>query len=275
MSSDIDHARPTAPAQPDAPMTAREERSERTAELFARRETAPPSGRAAVEEEIVTVNMPMARSAVRRFRGRGIADEDIEQVAYLGLVKAVQGYQLDRGHDFLSYAVPTIRGEVRRYFRDRGWMVRPTRSIQETQGKILGCETELYQQLGRAPRPSEIAEHLGLEVEAVIEALGANGCFAPDSLDVPVRAGDVMTVGETLSFVDGQFDDAEVRAMLAPLLARLSARERLIVELRFVRGYTQAEIGSEIGVSQMQVSRLLSRLLLRLRKQLQNDVVAA
>lgn len=254
---------------PDASSSARDERSERTAELFVLRESASAHERAAIEEQIVMVNMAMARSAVRRFRGRGIADEDIEQVAYLGLVRAVQGFDRDRGHDFLSYAVPTIRGEVRRYFRDRGWMVRPTRSIQETQSKILGCESELYQQLGRAPRPSEIAEHLGLDVEAVVEALGANGCFAPDSLDLPVRAGDTMTVGETLSFVDGEFADAEVRAMLEPLLSKLARRDRLIVELRFVRGYTQAEIGTEIGVSQMQVSRLLSRILTRLRRQLQ------
>ncbi len=129
--------------------------------------------------------MPMAVDATRRFRGRGIATDDLEQVAYLGLVKAVQGFDPDRGHDFLSFAIPTIRGEVRRHFRDLGWTVRPPRSIQETQTKIIASEPELYQKLGRAPRPTDLAAHLDLELETVIDALGASGCFAPASLDAP------------------------------------------------------------------------------------------
>jgi len=179
----------------------------------------------------------------------------------------VQGFDPARGHDFLSFAIPTIRGEVRRYFRDQGWTVRPTRSIQENQSKITACESELYQQLGRAPRPSEIAQHLEMDLDHVIEALGAVGCFNPVSLDLPVHdEGAETTIGSTLPSQDGGFDVAEARVLLLPVLAGLTERERLIVDLRFFQEKTQAEIGAEIGVTQMQVSRLLAKILTRLRE---------
>jgi RNA polymerase sigma-B factor len=244
-----------------------ETRTETTARLFAERRDADPASRPGIEEELIRLNMRVAADATRRFRGRGIATEDLEQVAYVGLVKAVQGFDPDRGYDFLSFAIPTIRGEVRRHFRDLGWSVRPPRSIQETQSKIIASEGELYQVHGRAPRPSEIAAHLGLEVEAVVEALGASGCFAPVSLDV-TTSDDDAALTQRLGSLDAGFDAAEARAILAPLLARLSERERTIVEMRFFRGCTQAEIGREIGVTQMQVSRLLARLMTRMREQL-------
>jgi RNA polymerase sigma-B factor len=243
-----------------------ESRSDATARLFVeRREN--PADRDRIEEELVRINMRVAADATRRFRNRGIATEDLEQVAYVGLVKAVRAFDPDRGHDFLSFAIPTIRGEVRRHFRDLGWTVRPPRSIQEAQTKILGCEGELVQQLGRAPRPSEIAAHLGLDLDVVVEALGANGCFAPVSLDA-TTGEDEDALTRRLGQHDPGFDVAEARALLAPLLARLTARERKIVEMRFFRGCTQAEIGQEIGVTQMQVSRLLSRLIARMRNEL-------
>jgi RNA polymerase sigma-B factor len=244
-----------------------ETRSETTARLFAERVAADASERIRLDEALIRLNMKVASDATRRFRGRGIATEDLEQVAYLGLVKAVRGFDPERGHDFLSFAIPTIRGEVRRHFRDLGWMVRPPRSIQETQSKIIGCESELFQQYGRAPRPSEIADHLDIELESVVEALGASGCFAPVSLDAPSGADD-EALTQRLGGMDDGFDLAEARAVLAPLLARLTPRERKIVELRFFRGRTQAEIGREIGVTQMQVSRLLTRLMARMREQL-------
>jgi RNA polymerase sigma-B factor len=252
------------------PRISREDRRVLTQDLFARRAaTDDPVERARLEDELVRVNLQMASDATRRFRDRSVPDEDIEQVAFLGLVKAVQGFDPARGHDFLSFAIPTIRGEVRRYFRDHGWTVRPTRAVQEAQRKIIASEAILYQELGRAPRPSEIAEHLGLDRELVVEALGASGCFTPTSLDAPVHDDDAAaTIGTTLSYVDEEYDLAEARVMLQPLLSKLSRRDRLIVELRFVRGLTQAEIGAEIGVTQMQVSRLLARILERLRDEL-------
>ena len=245
-----------------------ETRSETTARLFAERRDADAGARAEIEEALIRLNMKVAVDATRRFRSRGIATDDLEQVAYVGLVKAVRGFDPDRGFDFLSFAIPTIRGEVRRHFRDLGWMVRPPRSIQETQSKIIGCESELFQIHGRAPRPSEIAAHLGLELDAVVEALGATGCFSPVSLDAPVGADD-ESLTQRLGGLDHDFDVAEARAVLAPLLARLTPRERKIVEMRFFRGATQSEIGREIGVTQMQVSRLLTRLMARMREQLE------
>jgi RNA polymerase sigma-B factor len=254
------------------PTDVRETRSDTTARLFADLTSASPDERAALEDEIIRRNMKMAVDATRRFRGRGIPDDDLQQVAYVGLVKAVRGFDAERGHDFMSYAVPTIRGEVRRHFRDLGWTVRPPRPVQEAQTKILGCQGELLQLLGRAPRPSEIAAHLGLELDLVVEALGANGCFSPASLDA--HADDEEPTGARLGYVDAGFETAEARAVLQPLLARLSPRERTIVEMRFFRGCTQAQIGQEIGVTQMQVSRLLTRLMDRMRAQITHEQAA-
>ena len=127
--------------------------------------------------------MQIAVDVARRYRSRGVPIEDLEQVACLGLVKAARGFDPERATDFLSYAVPTIRGEVRRYFRDHGWVVRPPRTVQQAQARITAVESDLCQELGRAPRPTEIAERLDLDLDLVVEALAANGCFAPTSLD--------------------------------------------------------------------------------------------
>jgi RNA polymerase sigma-B factor len=258
-----------------APRTAapQETRSDATARLFAERVAATAADRSRLDDELIRLNMRVAVDATRRFRGKGIATDDLEQVAYVGLVKAVQGFEPERGHDFLSFAIPTIRGEVRRHFRDLGWAVRPPRSIQETQTKMIACESELLQRLGHAPRPSDFAAHLGLEFDAVVEALGASGCFAPVSLDAPVGA-DEESLTDRLGGDDAGFDLAEARAVLAPLLARLTPRERKIVEMRFFRGCTQSEIGREIGVTQMQVSRLLTRLIARMREELELTLAA-
>jgi len=250
-----------------------ESRSETTARLFAERSDARPADRAAFDDELIRLNMRVAVDATRRFRGKGIATDDLQQVAYVGLVKAVKGFDPARGHDFLSFAIPTIRGEVRRHFRDLGWAVRPPRSIQETQSKMIACEAELLQQLGHPPRPSDFAAHLGVDFDLVVEALGASGCFAPVSLDAPAGS-DEESLTQRLGGEDPGFDLAEARAGLAPMLARLSPRERTIVEMRFFRGCTQSEIGREIGVTQMQVSRLLARLIARMREQLEVTLAA-
>ena len=213
--------------------------------------------------------MGVARDVARRYHGRGIPVEDLEQVAYVGLVKAVKGYEPGRGDDFLSYAVPTVRGELRRHFRDLGWVVRPPRSIQELQSKVTEAEGDLYQEFGRCPRPSEIAARLDVPADLVIEALAANGCFAPTSLDTaPGGATEVIGIGEKMGADDPSFEAAEARVALAPLMSDLTDRERLMLEMRFFRGCTQAEIGAAIGITQMQVSRLLSALLARLRDRL-------
>jgi RNA polymerase sigma-B factor len=250
------------------------DRRETTADLFRRLGEAPPEDRQGLQDEIVRVNMAVASDCARRYRGRGVATDDLDQVAYLGLVKAVRGFDEARGYDFLSFAVPTIRGELRRYFRDLGWALRPPRSIQELQGRILGAESDLAQELGRSPRPSDLARHLDVDLDQVLDALSASGCFAPSSLDVVAQEGEDV-LGDRLGVVDPAFDAIEARVTLAAVLRGLSPRERRILELRFFGNRTQAEIGADIGVTQMQVSRLLNRILARLRERLVADAAAS
>lgn len=251
-----------------------EHRRESTARLFEELEGATEDEARVIRDEIVRLNMGVASDCARRYRGRGVATEDLDQVAYLGLVKAVQAFDPDRGFDFLAFAVPTIRGEVRRHFRDLGWALRPPRSIQELQSRILAAESDLTQELGRSPRPSDLAKHLDVDLEQVLDALGASGCFAPASLDVPTLEGD-DSLGERIGATDPAFDTAEARVTLDAVLRGLTPRERRILELRFFGNRTQAEIGADIGVTQMQVSRLLNRILARLRERLLSDAELA
>jgi RNA polymerase sigma-B factor len=157
--------------------------------LLSRARASRGDARARYEDEAIRLNMVVATDVARRYHGRGIPAEDIDQVAYLGLVKAVRGFDPTLGDDFLSYAVPTLRGEIRRYFRDHGWMVRPPRRVQELQARIMGVRDELVAGLGRAPRPSEIAVRIGAGLADVEEALAADGCFTPYSLDIPPATG--------------------------------------------------------------------------------------
>jgi RNA polymerase sigma-B factor len=244
-----------------------QDRRAATDRLFAEARDATDGERRDLEDEIVRLNMVVAADCARRYRGRGVATDDLDQVAYLGLVKAVQSFDPDRGHDFLSFAVPTIRGELRRHFRDLGWALRPPRSIQELQTRILAVEGDLAQQLGRSPRPSDLARHLEVDLEQVLDALSATGCFSPASLDAPTPDGE-DALGDRLGHEDPAFADAEARVTLHAVVRGLTPRERRILELRFFGGCTQAEIGADIGVTQMQVSRLLNRILERLRERL-------
>lgn len=239
-------------------------RKEATQQLLSFAASVDGDERARYEAQVVELNMPVAIDVARRYRARGIALEDLEQVACLGLVKAAKGYDPSRATDFLSYAVPTIRGEVRRHFRDHGWTVRPPRSVQQAQARITAVEGQLCQELGRAPRPSEIAERLDLDLDLVVEALAANGCFAPSSLDTTSADTDV-TIGDRLGEDESGFETAEARVALQPLMRHLDRREKIMLEMRFFQGATQAEIGAVLGITQMQVSRLLSALLARLR----------
>jgi RNA polymerase sigma-B factor len=258
------------PVSETAAARARSDRRAETARLFDEAVQCDGAARDGLLEEIIRLNMVIASELARRYHGRGIAGDDLDQVANLGLVKAVQGFDPTQGNDFLSFAVPTIRGEIRRYFRDFGWAIRPPRSVQELQSRITKAEGELFQSLGRSPRPSEIAEHLGVDLDLVVDSLSANGCFAPMSLDAPVADGDTAPT-DRLGGLDPSFATAEARVVLARILADLSPRDRQILEMRFFGGCSQAEIGAEIGVTQMQVSRLLSRLLERLRRRLEAE----
>jgi RNA polymerase sigma-B factor len=224
--------------------------------------------RAALRAEVVVLNMGVARAIAHRYRQRGLAEDDLVQAAYVGLVKAVNGFDPSHERDFLSYAVPTVTGEVKRYFRDFGWSVRPPRRVQELQGSIAKISSELTQRLGRSPKPTEVAEELGIDVESVIEALAADGAFTPASLDVPVGEDGAATLGDLMPHDDEDFASAEARVVLGPAVRRLAPRDRRILELRFFQGWTQEQIAQDIGVTQMQVSRLLSRILKDLRAEL-------
>jgi len=248
----------------------RRQARERTAHaLVTRAESRSEKRRQELLEYVVSINMDVARAVALRYANRGLETDDLLQVAYTALTRAARDFDPSRHDEFLSYAVPTIRGEVKKHFRDRGWMVRPPRRIQEAQGRIAQAEGALWQELGRSPKPTEIAAHLGLPLDEVIEAMAADGCFTPASLDRPVDSlNGVTTLGDLLGERDPDRLAAEARAVLAPVVTRLAERDRRILYLRFFEERTQEQIGEEIGVTQMQVSRLLTRILRDLRAEL-------
>jgi RNA polymerase sigma-B factor len=254
-------------ATPDRTTTTKELRTQRTGELFELVSAAEdPEEHRRVLHEVIVLNMDMADAVVSRYTGRGVATEDLRQVAYIALTRAAHHFDPTQGTEFAAYAVPSMRGEVRKYFRDHAWMVRPIRRIQEIQPQINRAEDELWRELGRSPRPAEVAERIGEPVEIVVEALSADGCFSPSSLDKPVIAAETAApLGEFLGVDDAAQGQAEARVILRPLIRRLSERDRRILDMRFVQGLTQREIAEDIGVTQMQVSRLLTRIYRDLR----------
>jgi RNA polymerase sigma-B factor len=219
--------------------------------------------------ELVEANMGVAQAIAARYRNRGVSHEDLEQIAYLALVRVARQYDHAMGHDFMSYAVPSIRGEVRRYFRDHGWMVRPPRPVQEIQSLISATESQLTTRLGHPPTAEELARELDTTQDLVEEAMTANGCFTPTSLDQTVNEAGKSSIVDQLGIEENGLAAAEARVVLAPVVRRLSPRERRILDMRFFRDCTQQEIADEIGVTQMQVSRLLSALMDRLRADLE------
>jgi RNA polymerase sigma-B factor len=244
-------------------------RRDETAALFERLATVTdPDVRHGLREQIVVLNLPVATSIALRYRGRGEPIEDLVQVAHLGLLKAVDGFDASRGSDFLAYAVPTVRGEVQRYFRDRGWDIRPPRRVQELRARVNQATELLAQQLDRSPRPSEIAVHLGVDVHDVVECLASADCYHLNSLDAPVDAEDGADLGGLVGAMDPELARVDDVLSVRPLLAKLPPRDRRILTLRFYRGWTQSQIAEDIGVTQMQVSRLLTRILGTLRREL-------
>jgi RNA polymerase sigma-B factor len=245
----------------------RDRQATHTNRLLAKASKSTGTRREQLETEAALLNMDLARSVAGRYWGRGESPEDLTQVAYVGLMKAIRGYDPERG-DFRSYAIPTIAGEVKRHFRDKSWAVRAPRWIQELQANISAASDDLTQELRRPPHPDEIAERLGVPETDVIEALSADGCFTPSSLDDRGPTGDGFALAERIGSQDRDLDRAEIRVALAPLMEELSDRDRRILALRFFQGWTQSQIASNIGVTQMQVSRLLGRILSQLRAQL-------
>jgi len=245
-------------------------RDEHSQELLRRADDADsPTVRQGYLDQVVLLNGPIAESIASRYRQRGIDGDDLVQVAYLGLVKASQGYRPGEGPGFLAYAVPTISGEIKRHFRDFGWVVRPPRRLQELRSQVALTRSDLQQEKGRPPTSAELASELGVAEGELAEAEMADGCYSAVSLDTPSRVGGTAVLADLLVDETDQFDHVENMAALRPALQRLTERDRQILLLRFVRGWTQEQIGQEIGVSQMQVSRLLTRILGELRADLE------
>ena len=210
-----------------------------------------------VRDQLVELHMGLAQMIARRFDGRGEAHDDLHQVASLGLLKAIERFDPERGVAFSTFALPTITGELKRHFRDKGWMVRVPRSVQELRAEINVTTAELTQELGRSPKADEIADRMGCRVELVLEALEARRAYRCASLESP-RAAEEAAVVDRVGLAERGFDGVLDRAEVGRLLETLPPRERRIVVLRFFGSLTQSEIARRLGLSQMHVSRLLS-----------------
>ncbi|MBU8823208.1 RNA polymerase sigma factor SigF [Mycolicibacterium goodii] len=223
-------------------------------------------------EKIVERCLPLADHIARRFDGRGEPREDLVQVARVGLVNAVNRFDVEAGSDFVSFAVPTIMGEVRRHFRDNSWSVKVPRRLKELHLRLGAATAELSQRLGRAPTASELAHELDMDREEVVEGLIAGSSYNTLSIDSGGGGGgdeEAPAIVDTLGDLDMGLDQIDNRESLRPLLASLPERERTVLVLRFFESMTQTQIAERVGISQMHVSRLLAKSLARLRDQLQ------
>lgn len=242
-----------------------EERARRTAALLRRAAADPrPAHRAALLDEVVVLNMRVAEAVARRYRGRGLPVDDLTQIAYAALVRAVRDFDCSQGRDLLAYAVPSMTGEIRRYFRDNGWVVRPPRAVQRAHGRMVrsGADPERMDDAGL----EGLASHLGEDAALVAEALRVRDSERALSLDSPSAHGE----GEALAHrvapeEDRDAQQSEARMMLEPAMALLGAQERQVLSWRFVDEASQREIAERLDCSQVQVSRILKRILKQLR----------
>jgi RNA polymerase sigma-B factor len=266
---------------PDEAQELVESRSERAAgdrlrarELFAElagsADDAPR--RRVVRDTLVEMHLPLVEYLARRFRNRGEPLDDLVQVATIGLIKSVDRFDLDRGVEFSTYATPTIVGEIKRHFRDKGWAIRVPRRLQELKLSLTKATSDLSQGLGRSPTVAELASHLRMSEEEVLEGLESANAYSAVSLDAPDGGDDDSpAVADTLGVADDSLEGVENREALKPLLERLPPREKKILMLRFFGNMTQSQIAAELGISQMHVSRLLARTLIQLRQGLFAD----
>jgi RNA polymerase sigma-B factor len=229
--------------------------------------------RTASRDGLVTLHLPLVEHCARRFRNRGEPLEDLVQVGTIGLIKAIDRFDLERGVEFSTYATPTIIGEIKRHFRDKGWAIRVPRRLQELRMQISSTTADLTQKLGRSPTVRELADAIGCSVEEIIEGIDSSNAYATLSLDATDDGGEDGGVSmlDMMGLDDAQLEHVEIRESIKPLLEALPAREKRILLLRFFKNKTQSEIAAEIGVSQMHVSRLLSRTLDQLRTSLQES----
>ena len=246
----------------------------RSAELFSRLrdDEATDSSHEDAREGLVHLHLPLVEHCARRFRNRGEPFEDLVQVGTIGLLKSIDRFDVDRGVEFSTYATPTIIGEIKRHFRDKGWAIRVPRRLQELRMQIGSAGAELTQRLGRSPTPRELAEQIGCSVEDILEGIESSNAYSTLSLDASDDSDDgAASMLDAIGIEDEGLEHVEIRESIKPLLDRLDAREKRILLLRFFRNMTQSQIAEEIGVSQMHVSRLLSRTLDQLRASMEVD----
>ncbi len=224
--------------------------------------------RAALREELVQIYLPIVQYVARRFYGRGEPLDDLVQVGCIGLINALDRFEPERGLEFSSYATPTVVGEIKRHFRDKGWMVRVPRRLQEVRTAMTVATSDLTHQLGRAPTVAELGRRVGASTEEIVEAMESGHAYSPVSIEAHTDPDSGWSLADTLGGTDEAIDQVEYREALKPLLAALDERERTILLLRFFHNRTQSQIAEEIGLSQMHVSRLLSRTLVQLRGRL-------
>ncbi|SEN93888.1 RNA polymerase, sigma 28 subunit, SigD/FliA/WhiG [Actinacidiphila rubida] len=262
--------RPRVGAPHPAGGTAARSQADGTRALFAELSTLPDGSaeRAALRDRLVRMHLPLVEHLARRFRNRGEPLDDLKQVATIGLIKAVDRFDIQRGVEFSTYATPTVVGEIKRHFRDKGWAVRVPRRLQELRLALVTATADLVQRYGRSPTVRELAEHLRISEEEVLEGLESANAYSTLSLDVPDTDDDSSGVADSLGFEDEALEGVDYRESLKPLLERLPAREQRILMLRFFGNMTQSQIAQEIGISQMHVSRLLARTLAGLRDKL-------
>lgn len=220
------------------------------------------------QNHLVLTYLSLAESLAARFASRGRERADLNQVAYLGLVKAARGFDESRGGSFPAYATPTINGELKRYLRDRCWVVRPPRHIQDLRTEILRTEPLLSQTLGRSPTDAELAQELGADLASVREALAASASLRPDSLDAPDIHGDAPPPADTLVASDSSPERLEELLCLSEAIQELSEADRQLLYRRYFLEESQSELGKRVGMTQMQVSRRLSKVLVQLQHRL-------
>jgi len=223
---------------------------------------------AELRNRLVRMHLPLVEHLARRFRNRGEPLDDLTQVATIGLIKSVDRFDPDRGVEFSTYATPTVVGEIKRHFRDKGWAVRVPRRLQELRLALTTATAELSQLHGRSPTVHELAEKLAISEEEVLEGLESANAYSTLSLDVPDTDDESPAVADTLGAEDEALEGVEYRESLKPLLEDLPPREKRILLLRFFANMTQSQIAQEVGISQMHVSRLLARTLAQLREKL-------
>lgn len=218
----------------------------------------------ALRAALIERHLPLVTFMARKFADRGEPLDDLIQVGTIGLIKAIDRFEISKGFEFSTFATPTIVGEIKRHFRDKTWAVRVPRRLQELGASVTRATTELTQKLDRSPTPKEVAKHLGITVDDVAEALESNAAYSTVSLDVTSETS--TSIGETFGALDEALEGVEYRESLKPLLSQLDDREKRILQMRFFDNLSQSQIATELGISQMHVSRILNKVLTHLRE---------